>query len=439
MATLFNENSETVTDKKDENKKSNLEKNKDTSEAKRLTPKANIKATDKSKSVNNGYVVLARKYRPNTFNDLIGQDVLVRTLANSIDNNRIAHAFIFTGIRGVGKTSTARILAKSLNCTGVDGQGQETIYPCQQCENCLQISQSQSIDVTEIDAASHTGVSEIRQILDNVQYSPISSRYRIYIIDEVHMLSNHAFNALLKTLEEPPKHVKFILATTDIHKVPVTILSRCQRFDLPRVDIKTLEGHFRYVLDQEKIPFDEESINLISQVSEGSVRDGLSLLDQAIASGNGVIKNETIYAMLGILNNKNLLDIFTCILEGDMAKALTIVEDVYQSGINPTSIITRLMMIVHMLTVKKISPDDNYKSDTSMFISTEWSEKYMHRITIPELYRLWQMLLTGLKEMQVTGTSKQALEMVLIKIAYSQNFPLPKDIIEAYANKNSQA
>ena len=269
------------------------------------------------------YVVLARKYRPQNFDELLGQDALVRTLTNAIKNNRLHHAYILTGIRGVGKTTTARLIAKALNCTGADGNGGPTVNPCGVCENCKAIAASRHIDVLELDAASRTGVDDIREILDGVRYKPTNARYKVYIIDEVHMLSKNAFNALLKTLEEPPSHVIFIFATTEIRKVPITVLSRCQRFDLQRLTIDTLVGHFKNIIANEKLEAEEEALHIIAKAADGSCRDGLSLLDQAISLGSGAVKTDIVKNMIGLADRNQTFALFESLVNGKTDQVIT--------------------------------------------------------------------------------------------------------------------
>src|SRR6478736_6593271 len=276
------------------------------------------------------YRVLARKYRPQTFSELIGQDAMVKTLANAIERGRIAHAFLLTGVRGVGKTSTARLIAKALNCIGPDGQGGPTITPCNVCDPCRAISEGRHIDVIEMDAASHTSVDDIREIIDAVRYASVSARYKIYIIDEVHMLSKSAFNALLKTLEEPPEHVKFLFATTEVNKVPVTVLSRCQRFDLRRIPAEKLAGHFAQVSESEGVQVDAEALGMIARAAEGSARDGLSILDQAIAHGGGTVSAEQVRDMLGLADRGRVRRLLQLVLSGDSTAALTELDEAHE-------------------------------------------------------------------------------------------------------------
>lgn len=313
---------------------------------------------------NNQYVALARKYRPQTFEDLLGQDALVQTLTNAIQNNRLHHAYILTGIRGVGKTTTARLIARAINCTGTDGKGGPTIHPCGECENCKAIAADRHIDVIELDAASKTGVDDMREILDGVRYKPTMARYKVYIIDEVHMLSKSAFNALLKTLEEPPAHVMFIFATTEIRKVPVTILSRCQRFDLQRISIETLVKLFHKVLTAENIEAEDEALHVVARAADGSARDGLSMLDQAIVLGNGKIDANTVKNMLGLADRQQTFTLYEKLLEGNIAEVLQILHQLYTDGATPMLVIQDLVDITHLLAKVKILPD--YINDSSI-------------------------------------------------------------------------
>lgn len=380
------------------------------------------------------YVVLARKYRPQVFEDLLGQDALVQTLKNAIENNRLHHAYILTGIRGVGKTTTARLIARALNCTGLDGKGGPTIHPCGVCENCKAIAEGRHIDVLELDAASRTGVDDMRELLSGVQYKPTSARYKVYIIDEVHMLSKGAFNALLKTLEEPPAHVKFIFATTEIRKVPVTILSRCQRFDLERLNIETLLTLFHKILKTENVEADDEALTAIAKAADGSARDGLSMLDQAIVLGGGKVKFETVTEMIGLADRTKTLSLFEKLLKGDVQSVLQNVEDQYHHGASPQIILKDLIDITHMLAKAKIVPQS---LNEALMGENErnLSEKISKDVPISVLSKIWQMLIKGLTELNAAPLESQALEMILIRTAYSASLPTPAEILEEIKKK----
>ncbi len=306
---------------------------------------------------NPSYLVLARKYRPKTFAELIGQDAMVRTLTNAIAADRLPHAFILTGVRGIGKTSTARIIARALNCVGADGTGGVTISPCGVCARCQAIAEDRDLDVIEMDAASRTGVDDIREILDGVRYLPVGARYKVYIIDEVHMLSRHAFNALLKTLEEPPERVKFVFATTEIRKVPVTVLSRCQRFDLRRIPAAKLAEHFGRVAAAEKVAVSDDALQLIARAADGSARDGLSLLDQAISHSRGQVDGEQVRAMLGLADAGAISDLFETLMGGDVAAALDRFGHIYNAGADPLVVLQALLTLCHWLTRLRVAPD----------------------------------------------------------------------------------
>lgn len=383
------------------------------------------------------YVALARKYRPQTFEDLLGQDALIQTLKNAIQTGRLHHAYILTGIRGVGKTTTARLIARALNCTGLDGQGGPTIHPCGECENCRAIAAGRHMDVLELDAASRTGVDDMRELLSGVQYKPVNARYKVYIIDEVHMLSKGAFNALLKTLEEPPEHVKFIFATTEIRKVPVTILSRCQRFDLQRLSIETLVSLFQKVLEAEKIEADTEALQIVAKAADGSARDGLSMLDQAIVLGGGKVKYETVSEMIGLADRTKTLALFENLLQGDMQKVWHNLKEQYQNGANPSVILKDLIEITHMLTLSKIVP--NSTNDVMMGENERLMCEKLASITpMSVLSKIWQMMIKGLSELFKSPNSEEALEMLLIRIAYSARFPTPAEILEDLKNKTPE-
>lgn len=382
---------------------------------------------------NSQYVALARKYRPQTFEDLLGQDALVQTLTNAIQNNRLHHAYILTGIRGVGKTTTARLIARAINCTGTDGQGGPTIHPCGVCENCKAIAADRHIDVIELDAASKTGVDDMREILDGVRYKPTMARYKVYIIDEVHMLSKSAFNALLKTLEEPPAHVMFIFATTEIRKVPVTILSRCQRFDLQRISIETLVQLFHKVLAAENIEAENDALHMVARAADGSARDGLSMLDQAIVLGNGKIDDATVKNMLGLADRRQTFTLYEKLLEGNLAAVLEILQQLYKDGATPMLVIQDLVDITHLLAKIKIIPD--FINDASVSESDREMCKKLNTAPIAILSKIWQMLIKGISELQYANVQIDALEMILMRIAYSANLPTPADLLKELKKK----
>lgn len=379
------------------------------------------------------YRVLARKYRPTNFDDLIGQEVLVRTLSNAIKSNRIAHAFLLTGIRGIGKTTTARIIARALNCIGVDGKGGATINPCGVCENCRMIGEDRHVDVLEMDAASHTGVDDIRELIDSVRYLPTSARYKIYIIDEVHMLSKNAFNALLKTLEEPPPHVKFIFATTETNKIPVTILSRCQRFDLKRIDSEMLALHLANIANKEGVEAEEEALKIIAIAAEGSVRDSLSLLDQAIArgmeeSGQMRVSATAVRQMIGAADHSATFRLLEILLTGEIAGAIADVQAQYGAGADPLMMVQDALEMVHLVTRVKITP----LAATDITLSENdrnYAKKLADGLSMSIITRLWQMLLKGISEVKTAPSPLSALEMLLVRIAYASQLPTPAEII----------
>lgn len=381
----------------------------------------------------NPYRVLARKYRPANFDDLIGQDVLVQTLSNAIKAGRIAHAFLLTGIRGVGKTTTARIIARALNCIGPDENGGPTISPCGVCSNCKMIAEDRHVDVLEMDAASHTGVDDIRDLIDSVRYMPSSARYKIYIIDEVHMLSGSAFNALLKTLEEPPPHVKFIFATTEARKIPVTILSRCQRFDLKRIDMEKLAAHISKIAAQENITIENEAAKVIAVAAEGSVRDALSLLDQAIAraaqgSGAITVAAAAVRQMIGAADNTATFRLLETLLKGDIAGTLMELRGQYNDGADPLLIVQDALEVVHLITRVKVAPEA--LADVSLSEHDRNAAKSMaSRLSMPVITRLWQMLLKGVGEVRLAPSPLSALEMLMVRIAYAAQLPTPADVI----------
>lgn len=383
----------------------------------------------------NQYVVLARKYRPQNFEDLLGQDALVQTLTNAIQNNRLHHAYILTGIRGVGKTTTARLIARALNCTGADGKGGPTIHPCGVCDNCKAIAAGRHMDVMELDAASHTGVDDIRELLDSARYAPTNARYKVYIIDEVHMLSKGAFNALLKTLEEPPAHVKFIFATTEIRKVPVTILSRCQRFDLQRLSVETLTQLFTKILANENIPAETEALDIIAKAADGSARDGLSLLDQAIVLSNGNINTDVVKKMLGLADRSQTLTLFENLVNGNMEAVLKDISEQYTNGATPMIVLQDLINITQDLAKVKIIPAllnstslSEIEKKTFATLSTSCS--------LAVLSKIWQMLIKGISEINMAPSAVEALEMILLRVAYSASLPTPYEILNE-VKKNS--
>ena len=383
---------------------------------------------------NSQYVALARKYRPQNFEDLLGQDALVQTLTNAIKNNRLHHAYILTGIRGVGKTTTARLIARAINCIGPDGNGGPTIHPCGVCENCKAIAADRHVDVIEFDAASKTGVDDMREILDGIRYKPTNARYKVYIIDEVHMLSKSAFNALLKTLEEPPAHVKFIFATTEIRKVPVTILSRCQRFDLQRLSIDTLLELFRKVLAAENIEAEEEALSMVARAADGSARDGLSMLDQAIVLGDGKVQAQTVKNMLGLADRLQSGVLYEQLLSGDVAAVLQTLQNLYANGATPLLILQDLIEITHLTAKVKVLPD--FINDASLSENDRELCKKLSGVSIAILSKIWQMLIKGLNELQYATVQIDALEMILIRIAYSAALPTPAALLEELKKKS---
>ena len=374
--------------------------------------------------IQTGYRVLARKYRPDRFSELIGQEALVRTLGNALSLGRLAHAFVLTGVRGVGKTSTARLLARGLNCIGPDGTGDATLEPCGKCEPCVAIAASRHVDVLEVDAASHTGVDDARDIIEGVGYRPVSARYKIYIIDEVHMMSKSAFNALLKTLEEPPDNVKFIFATTEIRKVPVTILSRCQRFDLRRVDSDVLAAHLASICTHESINADPEALSVISRAAEGSVRDALSLLDQAAAMTADQISADNIAAMLGRPGRTDSIAMLDAAMSGDAAGALDALASAHTNGAEPEMAIADLMDLIHRASLIAAGG-----SADSLLEAERAPVTALADMGIARLGRAWQMLLKGHAEITTAPQPMAAAEMLLIRLAHLANMPTPADII----------
>jgi len=379
------------------------------------------------------YRVLARKYRPSTFAELIGQEAMVRTLSNAFATDRIAHAFILTGVRGVGKTTTARILARGLNCVGPAGSGGPTIAPCGVCANCRQIAEDRYSDVVEMDAASRTGVDDIRELTEGLLYrKPDLGRYRVYIIDEVHMLSRNAFNALLKTLEEPPPHAKFVFATTEIQKVPLTVLSRCQRFSLRRVPVELLVAHYRGIVDAEAVEAEPAALALIARAADGSVRDGLSLLDQAIASTDGRITEAAVRNMLGVADRGRVLDLLESVLRGDAGDALDRMDHLYQDGADPLLVLQDLLELSHFLTRLKLAPEAGV-GDPIVEGDHKRAVPLAEKLALPALARVWQILLKGLEEVQAAPSPIQAAEMVLVRLAYVADLPVPAELVRSLA------
>jgi DNA polymerase III subunit gamma/tau len=374
------------------------------------------------------YQVLARKYRPATFADLIGQEAMVRTLKNAFAADRIAHAFVMTGVRGVGKTTTARIIAKGLNCIGPDGTGGPTTEPCGLCDPCRAIAEGRHVDVMEMDAASNTGVANIREVIDSVHYRAASARYKIYIIDEVHMLSTGAFNALLKTLEEPPAHVKFIFATTEIRKVPVTVLSRCQRFDLKRIEPEVMMAHLTRVAAAEGASLAPDALALITRAAEGSVRDAMSLMDQAIAHGAGETSAAQVRAMLGLADRGRVLDLFDLILTGDAAGALSELAAQYADGADPMAVLRDLAEITHWVSVIKITPA-TAEDPTTPPDERARGLDMAARLPMRVLSRMWQMLLKSLEEVALAPNAMMAAEMAVIRLTHVADLPDPEALI----------
>jgi DNA polymerase-3 subunit gamma/tau len=372
------------------------------------------------------YRVLARKYRPQTFSELIGQDAMVKTLANAITRDRLAHAFLMTGVRGVGKTSTARLIAKALNCVGPDGQGGPTIDPCGQCEPCRAIAEGRHIDVIEMDAASHTGVDDVREIIEAVRYAAVSARYKIYIIDEVHMLSRNAFNALLKTLEEPPPHVKFLFATTEVEKLPVTVLSRTQRFDLKRIPKPLLEQQFASICRAEGVEAEPEALAIIASAAEGSSRDGLSILDQAIAhadlEGGGKVTAERVQEMLGLADKGARRRLFAALLEGDPQALLGEVDKQYALGVDPLALMRAMMDLAHRITVAQIGGG---AVDATTQEEREDLERWAGALSPGQLHRLWQLLLKGHDEVRKAPDPLVAAQMALLRVLHAAEMPDP--------------
>ncbi|MDB4073253.1 DNA polymerase III subunit gamma/tau [Ascidiaceihabitans sp.] len=386
-----------------------------------------------SETPETAYQVLARKYRPETFVDLVGQEAMVRTLKNAFEADRIAQAFMMTGIRGTGKTTTARIIAKGMNCIGPDGAGKPTTEPCGQCEHCTAIMEGRHVDVMEMDAASNTGVANIREIIDSVHYRAASARYKVYIIDEVHMLSTGAFNALLKTLEEPPAHVKFIFATTEIRKVPVTVLSRCQRFDLRRIEPEVMIALMQKIAGAENAQIADDALALIARAAEGSARDATSLLDQAISHGAGETSADQVRAMLGLADRGRVLDLIDMVLRGDAAGALTELSSQYADGADPMAVIRDLAEITHWVSVVKITPEaaeDPTVSPDERARGLAMAENLPMRV----LTRLWQMLLKSLDEVAAAPNAMMAAEMAIIRLTHVADLPSPEELVRKLNN-----
>jgi DNA polymerase-3 subunit gamma/tau len=374
------------------------------------------------------YRVLARKYRPVDFTTLIGQEAMVRTLRNAIATGRIAHAFMLTGVRGVGKTTTARIISRALNCVGPDGTGGPTVDPCGVCEHCVSIQEDRDVDVIEMDAASRTGVADARELIEGVRYRPVSARYKVYIIDEVHMLSPQAFNALLKTLEEPPPHVKFVFATTEIRKVPVTVLSRCQRFDLKRVPQDVLVAHFGKIAELEKVEISPEALALVARAADGSVRDGLSMLDQAIAHGAGVVDAAQVRDMLGLADRSRVTELFEKTMRGDAPAVVAGLGEMHDAGADPVVILQDMLELTHWVTRLKVAPEagaSNADSERAQGLAMAG------KLSMASLTRAWSMLMKGLQETLNAPSPVRAAEMALIRLCYAADLPSPSDALKA--------
>jgi DNA polymerase-3 subunit gamma/tau len=374
------------------------------------------------------YQVLARKYRPETFTDLVGQDAMVRTLKNAFAADRIAQAFMMTGIRGTGKTTTARIIAKGMNCIGEDGKSGPTTEPCGTCEHCKAIMEGRHVDVMEMDAASRTGVGDIREIIDSVNYRAASARYKIYIIDEVHMLSKNAFNALLKTLEEPPAHVKFIFATTEIRQVPVTVLSRCQRFDLRRIEPEVMIALMRKIAAGENAEISDDALALITRAAEGSARDATSLLDQAISHGAGETSADQVRAMLGLADRGRVLDLYDMIMKGDAHAALSELNQQYADGADPMAVLRDLAEITHWISVIKITPEAAEDPTISPDERTR-GQSMAAALPMRVMTRMWQMLLKALEEVAMAPNAMMAAEMAVIRLTHVADLPTPGDLV----------
>ena len=391
-----------------------------------MVDQSNFNKEDSEDNSSYDYQVLARRYRPKNFDNLIGQTSTVRILSNAFKLNRIAHAFLFTGVRGVGKTTAARIVARGLNCLNTDNP---TIAPCGKCSSCIAAANDRHVDIIEIDAASHTGVDDMRELTEGVRYKPSVGRFRIYIIDEVHMLSNQAFNALLKTLEEPPEHAKFIFCTTEIRKIPITVLSRCQKFDLRRVSTTEIINHLKMICESENVLIDSESLNLLARSSEGSVRDSLSLLDQAISIGKNDIKAEDVKVMLGLSDKSKVWDLFDSLMEGDPLKVIKNYEDLLNDGSDPFLLIEELMRICHNVSRAIAVPTLDMSQSMSEFEVVRATNSAKN-LNIPSVNKCWQILIKGQVEIQSTYSIKEATEMILLRIIYAAKIPNLTDLIE---------
>ncbi len=377
------------------------------------------------------------KYRPSKFSELIGQDLMAKTVQNAIQMKRVANAYLLTGVRGVGKTTTARIIAKSLNCTSIGENNEEFQESCGECENCLAISESRSVDVFEMDAASRTGISDIRELIEGVQYAPVSSKYKIYIIDEVHMLSTAAFNGLLKTLEEPPAHVKFIFATTEVRKIPTTILSRCQRYDLKRVEPPELIIFLTEICNKEGVNIEDGALKIISRAADGSVRDGLSILDQSISYTQGNISEKDIKEMIGLNDPTEILDLLSFLISGETLKAIEKINNLYEHGADPLLILKDLIMTTHQVGMIKIEADEGVKSTLT---ESEFNllKNLADKVEVSTVTMIWQMLNKGTKELSESFSPVSALEMLVIRISYLNEIPSPNDIVHEISKSIEQ-
>ena len=378
------------------------------------------------------------KYRPNKFSELIGQDLMSKTIQNAIQMKRVANAYLLTGVRGVGKTTTARIIAKSLNCTSITENNKEFQEPCGKCGNCMAISESRSVDVFEMDAASRTGISDVRELIEGVQYAPVSSKYKIYIIDEVHMLSTAAFNGLLKTLEEPPTHVKFIFATTEVGKIPSTILSRCQRYDLKRVEPPELIIFLTEICKKEGVSIEDGALKIISRAADGSVRDGLSILDQSISYTQGNISEKDIKEMIGLNDPTEILDLLNYLISGETLKAIEKINNLYEHGADPSLILKDLIMTIHQVGMIKIEADEGVKStltESEFALLEEMAEK----VEVSTVTMIWQMLNKGTRELSDSFSPVSALEMLVIRISYLNEVPNPNELVQEISKSIEQS